>query len=421
MGPARAARRPLCRRFSASAPECAPCAPHRGAMVGLSSSSGFLLKGSMVVGATCSVMLFHFAQREVSWISFFTSLLGFVLSFGIVALIPYDVLEALMLQGVNVSSVDPLAEEAPRQLAHSSWELIYWTTFLLRWLLCPVLIEYDAAGDVTTLARVKTSLRRNAVWYATYFLLGSLVLVWLAAGGGDHSGLSAWCIAASNACGLLVSAVLMGYGLVTVPRHLWRTASPCDQLTTLHCVAVRMDEARLSTQFELKDVISEARAEVATRRMGSWDPQLEEAFAVLQATLEESEQLHCELTNGARVLRESGHGSCVGHTARDDDDDGADERGAAPRQVLQPGLPRRRGPPRLLQPLQRLLPARAVLRPRRPRVRVGTSGERRHGRPAHRGQAAHRARAAAALGGPVLARAPGPGVRPVHDEGVWHV
>lgn len=321
----------------------------------ISSSSGFLLGGSMVVGAACSVVVFHFAQREVSWISFFTSLLGFVLSFGIVALIPYDVWEALMVQGAKDDIVDPLADETPRQLAHSSWELIYWTTFVLCWLLCPVLIEYEAAGDFTTLARVKTSLRRNAVWYATYLLLGSLVLLWLAIGGGDHTGFEAWCIAASNAWGLLVSAVLMGYGLVAVPRHLWRMASPCDQLATLHCVTVKMDEARLSTQFELQDVISEARAEVATRRMGSWDPQLEEAFAMLQATLEESEQLHCELTNGARGLRESGHSNCVGHSRGDDDAAKVESLAQLHRALKQSGLEAQRAACRWDQLVQRCL------------------------------------------------------------------
>lgn len=267
----------------------------------------YLLSGAIVVGVLSSATLLHFAQREVNWFSFLTSLLGFVLSFGIIALIPYDVWQALALQEAQQSQV-----ELPSQvLVDSSWELIYWATFLLCWLLCPILIEYEAAGDFTTFGRVRTSLRRNAVWYAGYLLFGSLVLIWLSIGGGAEGGLGAWCIAASNAWGLLVSTMLMGYGLVAVPRHFWRLASPTDQLRTLYCAAVSMDEARLSTQFELQDVIGEARVEILSRNSTIGDSKLERAFSILQQTLEECEQLHCELTNGARQPREGSPGSTI--------------------------------------------------------------------------------------------------------------
>lgn len=277
--------------------------------MGVSGSAGFLLSTAAAVTAGSSAALLHYAQREVAWYSFLTSLLGFVLSFGIIALIPYDVWEALMLQEAREQLPE---EQLPGQvLADESWELIYWTTSLLCWLLCPVLIEFESAGDFTAAARLKTSLRRNAIWYVTYLILGAFVLVWVAMGG-DHrqTGLGAWCIAASNAWGLLVSTVLMGYGLVAVPRHLWRLASPGEQLKALYCVVVRMDEARLSTQFELQDVISEGRAEVATRPMRQWDVELEAAFTSLQATLEETEQLHMELTNGARGPRDHAPAFC---------------------------------------------------------------------------------------------------------------
>lgn len=262
----------------------------------MEGGGAFLLGSAVLVAVASSLTLVNYAQREVSWFAFSTSLLGFVLSFGIIALVPYDVWEALQLD-------DPQGKRLS-----ASWELIYWATFLLCWVLCPLLIEYEAAGDFTMVRRLRASLRKNAAWCAGYAVLSVLLLIWLSVGGGAHGSLGAWCIAASNAWGLLVSTVLMGYGLVAVPRHLWRLASPADQLSTLYCVAVTMDEARLSTQFELQDLIGEARAEVASRSLQLWDPSLERAFAILQATLEECEMLHTELTNGARGPREGGQG-----------------------------------------------------------------------------------------------------------------
>jgi len=262
----------------------------------MSGDFAFRWLGAWIVGLCGSVAVVHLAQREVGWLPFLTSLLGFVLSFGIIALVPYDVWEALTLAGAKETGQEPRTQV----LAGASWELIYWVTFLLCWLLCPVLIEYESAGDFTMLRRLRASLRRNAARCAGYSVVGLLLLVCLSVAGGARGGLGAWCIAASNAWGLLASTVLMGYGLVAVPRHFWRLANPGQQLTANYCVAVSMDEARLSTQFELQDVISEARAEIASRSMQMWDPMMERAFSILQQTLEECEQLYCELTNGAR-------------------------------------------------------------------------------------------------------------------------
>jgi len=281
-----------------------------------SGGATFLLGGALCVALLSYTSLLHFAQREVGWLSFLSSLLGFVLSFGIIALVPYDVWEALTLEEARKNQ-----QELPSQvLVDSSWELIYWATFMLCWVLCPILIEYESAGDFTMIGRLRASLRRNATWCAAYIVVGLLVLVWLSVGGGTHGAFSAWCIAASNAWGLLVSTVLMGYGLVAVPRHLWRLANPAEQLVTNYCVAVSMDEARLSTQFELQDVISEARTEIMSRSMQIWDPMLERAFGILQQTLEECEQLHCELTNGARGPRGPESGQGCGSVARGGED-----------------------------------------------------------------------------------------------------
>ncbi|CAE8705929.1 unnamed protein product, partial [Polarella glacialis] len=256
----------------------------------MTASAALVACGSVFVFVACAVTLYHFAQKEVGWLSFSTSLLGFVLSFIIIALVPYDVSEALGRDD---------RDSGQEVLVGSGWELIYWATFLLCWILCPLLIEYEAAGDFTVLGKLRASLRRNIAWCAGYIVCGFLLLIWLSIGGGTHGSLGAWCIAASNAWGLLVSTVLMGYGLVAVPRHFWRLANPGQQLQNLYCAAVTMDEARLSTQFELQDVISEARAEIRSRSSQIWDPALERAFSILQMTLEECELMHLELSNGA--------------------------------------------------------------------------------------------------------------------------
>jgi len=94
-----------------------------------------------------------------------------------------------------------------------------------------------------------------------------------------------------------------GLRFVALPRHFWRLANPGKQLTTLYRAAVTLDEARLSAQLELQDIIMEAKQEIALRRLQIWDTDLERAFATLQVSVENCEQIQLEITRGASTSR----------------------------------------------------------------------------------------------------------------------
>lgn len=106
----------------------------------------------------------------------------------------------------------------------------------------------QAASGFTFAGRLM-SLRSS--WCGLYVICSLLLLICLAIGG--FSVMAPWCLAMANAWALLVSSMLMAYGLVAVPRALWGQASPGAELKRLYCHAVALDEARLSTQYELQE------------------------------------------------------------------------------------------------------------------------------------------------------------------------
>lgn len=238
-----------------------------------------LVLGAVLVFLLTWVALHHFTQREVGWFAFLGSLTGFSLSFLIILLVPYDISQTL--------------SGGDKVLMPFSWDMMYWASFLLCWVTYPLLSEYEAASGFTVAGRLM-SLR--STWCGLYVAGTVLLLLCLVVGG--FSVLAPWCLAMANAWALLVSSLLMAYGLVAVPRQFWRQASPSFELKRLYCSAVALDEARLGTQYELQDTIAEARLETAQRSAQFWDPSLERAFALLQLTMEECELLHLELTNG---------------------------------------------------------------------------------------------------------------------------
>ena len=71
--------------------------------------------------------------------------------------------------------------------------------------------------------RLKTSIRENLIFYAAIVVVAMLgIILLLAYGNMTAAGLSAFGIAASNIFGICTGIFLLGYGLVEVPRSIWR-------------------------------------------------------------------------------------------------------------------------------------------------------------------------------------------------------
>jgi len=269
-----------------------------GAMHG--AWSGLVLPcAPVLVAFIVACVLFRFADKDASWLSLLTSVAGVTIAISVVAVMPYDVwqaVEALATGGADTGAKDSLLQ--------STWVATYWTTALLSYFLCPILMEFEASGDFTIATRLQTSIRRNAVFYVAYTAILCLLLIILIIRGEVQGDIQSWCIAASNAWGLFVLTVLMGFGLVAVPRHFWSLANPSTLLQDLYVNAVVKDEIRLSRLFELQDTVAQARSELAAH------VELEEdapglhmqrlAFAKLCQVADRCEMLHRELS-GCRI------------------------------------------------------------------------------------------------------------------------
>ncbi|CAE7590591.1 lmbrd2, partial [Symbiodinium pilosum] len=175
------------------------------------------------VALIVACVLSRFADKDASWLSLMTSVAGVTIAISVVAVMPYDVWQAVAGGAGN-----------PDSLLQSTWAVTYWTTALLSYLLCPILMEFEASGDFTIAARLRTSMRRNAVFYIAYTLILGILLAILIVRGEVQGDVQSWCIAASNAWGLFVLTVLMGFGLVAVPRHFWSLADPSALLQDLY-------------------------------------------------------------------------------------------------------------------------------------------------------------------------------------------
>ena len=119
----------------------------------------------------------------------------------------------------------------------SLWRVVYWSSQFLTWLILPLMQSYSQAGEFTRWGRLKSSLWDNAIFYSSYLLIALILLIYVAVQPSLHltwDRTKAIAAAASNTWGLFVLVLLLGYGLIEVPRNLWNRSQRGYQLQHAH-------------------------------------------------------------------------------------------------------------------------------------------------------------------------------------------
>jgi hypothetical protein len=95
-------------------------------------------------------------------------------------------------------------------------------TGILFRIILPFLQSYVTAAQFTIRGKVLAMLKENAIVYGTMvFLVGVLLIYVIAKGELNGDSLNGIAVTASNTWGLFVLVILLGYGLVDIPRSAW--------------------------------------------------------------------------------------------------------------------------------------------------------------------------------------------------------
>ncbi|CAJ0945847.1 unnamed protein product, partial [Mesorhabditis belari] len=141
------------------------------------------------------------------------------------------------------------------------WRIVYWTAQVLCWLALPLMQSYVTAGEFTVGGRIKASLWSNAMYYIAYFIIFVIFIAYAAMKGLslNRESLIVIIVSASNTWGLLLLVVLLGHGLVDLPRQLWHTAATEYRLNKTFFDIDKLSTDKHDAEDSLKDVYREAR------------------------------------------------------------------------------------------------------------------------------------------------------------------
>ncbi|CAM9512871.1 unnamed protein product [Ectocarpus sp. 12 AP-2014] len=133
------------------------------------------------------------------------------------------------------------------------WYAVYWTTFLLAWVILPILYQAWNAGELTWAERIRRAVRLNIKQYLAMAVLLVVFVIYLVVSGQTSAGsVSGFMMALANTYGLLFIILLLGQGLIQVPRQLWETSFNDTELQRLYFNATQVDTDKHDSLFELE-------------------------------------------------------------------------------------------------------------------------------------------------------------------------
>ena len=209
----------------------------------MESSTIFPSFVTAVFGVWAALTLYRYAAIGTRKRVMFVSYLGFLVSFGCVVLISFD--------------IDNTLANRYRDFLYYAWRVMYWSLQALSWLIFPFNMEKERTGSW------QKSLQRNAIWWGVYAFVGLVAIVYfLGVTNIGFRGMIAFAYAASNSFGMLLIILFAGYGLVAAPQWFYLKSKPKEYLEHLYMRAVVVDDSRLSAKYDLQDVLNDAKKTV---------------------------------------------------------------------------------------------------------------------------------------------------------------
>ncbi|KAK2812649.1 hypothetical protein FQN50_001295 [Emmonsiellopsis sp. PD_5] len=195
--------------------------------------------------------------------------LALALPASVVLLVPVDISSSTESDGVHRGIW------LPDRVMLVSWRIAYWLTFVLTWIILPLLGEYIDSGYRTPKDRILYSLRSNGRYQLIVLGCGIVGLVYISIQNGfDFTSLKGLIMALAYVWGLCLAIYLMGHGLVAIPRTLIRNANPGNKLRRIQGRAPRIHDRLTDSIADLEDL--EFQVDQLRKRKAGVSPDLKE-------------------------------------------------------------------------------------------------------------------------------------------------
>ena len=154
-------------------------------------------------------LLRRFAVPSTPWWVKLPVYVGWVLGSSMVLLLPLDV-------ALTDSDI-----EYDKNLVIQIWKADFWAASVMAYACFPLLKGVAASGAFTFCGKVRQSIYGSLLFYVVAIVIGIAALVWVWFSGLTTDAFLGFVMSLANIYALLLITLLLSYGLVDIPRHLW--------------------------------------------------------------------------------------------------------------------------------------------------------------------------------------------------------
>jgi hypothetical protein len=225
-----------------------------------------LLSLAILLFLTSTWFVVTYAKRSTSFFILLLSIASFGLGSAAVALLPIDLSYASTADDTNTSNDANNAAndndtydntDITNNPTYLPWQITYWTTFILAWLILPITRESLLSGHFSLQQRFKDGVAKSIRGIMIMICMGTVTIIGMAI----HlksvrlvTTVLPVLMALGNTYGLVLVAVLLGNGLVNIPKKFWREACPASELRRVRIMACGAEEELFEAIMNLEDV-----------------------------------------------------------------------------------------------------------------------------------------------------------------------
>ena len=197
-------------------------------------------------------IILSYVRKGTNKLVILISLLTWFCDFYLVINLPYDIcITNKQKRNVNLTE----AEEKTSKIIQINYQIAYWITFCLAWVIIPLLKSYESNGEFTKWEKIKYAIKSNLILYGVELFICLLLFIWA------YFKLAKETISFffkniynfNYILGLSIMLLLLSYSLVKLPKFIYEKINYQKTIQYYEYTAKNINDKLSVVKIDLKE------------------------------------------------------------------------------------------------------------------------------------------------------------------------
>ena len=198
------------------------------------------------------IIILSYVRKGTNKLVILISLLTWFCDFYLVINLPYDIcITNKQKRNVNLTE----AEEKTSKIIQINYQIAYWITFCLAWVIIPLLKSYESNGEFTKWEKIKYAIKSNLILYGVVLFICLLLFIWA------YFKLAKETISFffkniynfNYILGLSIMLLLLSYSLVKLPKFIYEKINYHKTIQYYEYTAKNINDKLSVVKIDLKE------------------------------------------------------------------------------------------------------------------------------------------------------------------------